>query len=178
MKRQKLCGGFSWLVVLSCALLLAVALPVVASAVEPPQDNQLLVVAQESSNTHKMFQEPTAEEEQASKEARARIAQKTPPVQAEIKQLYDELLAMRNTMEFKELGFSGKNKTSNEWRNRVNALSARLKADDDIPINIKVAPGYLISLGMEKAWRQGSTTSDSKWNMQMVQDALNWKLEE
>lgn len=147
-------------------------------APQPVAPDQLATKSEQAPLPNDFNRAPTPDEEKEYAAARERMAKKTLPVQAELNKLYKELLSMRNTSEFKQLGFSGKNKTSSEWKNRVNALAERIKTDDDIPIMVKIGPSYLIQLGMDKAWREGATTSDSKWNTQMVQDALNWKLEE
>lgn len=109
---------------------------------------------------------------------RAMLVKRTIPVQAEIKALYDELLAMRGTREFIELGYSGNNKCSSAWKNEVEALRDRMEKDSDLPIEVRVAPGHMLGLGLSKKWRAGKNTSDSKFDAQMVKDALNWKMPE
>ena len=156
---------------------MALVCVVVAGSLAPPQPKEK--VAQASSPAAPVTAEPAKEdspEERAA--ARARIAEKTAAAQAEVKVLYDELLAMRGTTAFTELGFSTKNQQATAWKTRVETLRDRMEKDWDIAGEVRAAPAYLLGLGLDKTWRSGGITDKSKWDAQMVQDALNWKLPE
>lgn len=123
-------------------------------------------------------QKPTPEQEKESAAALKRMAKKAPSVQVELKTLYAELQAMRGTKNFVELGFSGKNTTSVEWKKRVESLRECITKDDDLPVIVKVVPSYLLTIGFDKQWRVGKDTADSQSDTKVILDGINWKLEE
>lgn len=118
------------------------------------------------------------QEEKEWQEARANMVKVTTPVQSELKALYTELLAMRGSKKFVELGFSKNNVLASEWKAKVEAFRARIENNNDIPLQVRAAPAYLLTIGFDRAWRAGRTNADSTWNMQMINDGINWKLEE
>lgn len=120
----------------------------------------------------------TEEQEQERQAAIAKMVARTTPVQAEVQALYKELLAMRGTTNFAELGFSSKNKTATDWKQRTEALRDRIEKDDSIAPQVRAAPAYLLGLGLHREWRKGGTTDMSKWDEEMVLEGINWKPEE
>lgn len=132
-----------------------------------------------AANTEQNIQELSPEQEDAeSEKARAEMVKAAAPVQAELKALYEELLAMRGSKDFVEMGFSAKNKLASNWKARVEAFRQRIAPMDVLPVQVRAAPAYLLTIGFDREWRKGRTNADSKWNMQMITDGINWKLEE
>lgn len=152
----------------ACLLVAGNFAPPVAS--EP---TQTVVQAPVSPLPSELTKERTPEEQTAD---RARMVEKTTAAQAKLMVLYNELLAMRGTPAFVELAFSTKNKPAVDWQARVNAFRDSIGKDMDIAIEVRAAPGYLLGLGLDKAWRAGGMTDKAKWDNNMVQEALNWKM--
>lgn len=142
---------------------------------EPAEEKALVSAVSEAQSIPTLTPE---QEEKKWQEARANMVKVTTPVQAELKALYAELLAMRGTKNFVELGFSKNNKIASDWKGRVEAFRTRIEKNTDIPPQVRAAPAYLLMLGMGREWRAGGNSDGSKGDMQMINDGINWKLEE
>jgi DNA anti-recombination protein RmuC len=120
--------------------------------------------------------EEEAKEEQERKEARARMAARTPQAQKEVEKLHKELLSMRGTRNFRELGFSVNNKPATEWKKRMEDTLERFRRDDDIAAEVKIAMTALLNLAMTQKWRMGGTTDSTQFFEEEIWAALEWKL--
>jgi hypothetical protein len=99
-------------------------------------------------------------------------------VKPELTALFDELKSMRDTRQFLELGFSGKNPPAVAWKQKVEECRARLEKDVSVPGELRVVPAYLLNLGLHWIQSKGKTNSDVEWDIEMINAGLNWKPDE
>jgi hypothetical protein len=85
---------------------------------------------------------------------------------------------MRNDTTFHQLGFSAKNRYSADWKARVEAWRGKIEKDDGIAGEVRASAGALLQLGMEWQRSKGAMTDMAKWHMEMIDNALQWKLTE
>jgi predicted nucleotidyltransferase len=108
---------------------------------------------------------------------RKAMAARAEEVKPELLTLFKELEAMRDTQEFHELGFSVNNPVAVNWKKRVEEVEARLKNDDNLPMEVKIVPGVLLSLGLDYVWSNNGSDkiSDIEYDMELIAAGLNWK---
>lgn len=109
-------------------------------------------------------------------QSRAAMQKRAEEVKPELSALLKELKAMKDTTQFKELGFSSKNKIAADWKMRVEEARTRLEADPDLPPQIKVVPASLLSLGQNWLTSKGKNSEDADWDLEMIQVGLGWEL--
>ena len=107
----------------------------------------------------------------------AQVIAHTTRAQEEIARLYGELKALRGKR-FAELGFSVNHREAADWKRRTEAARERIEGDEYVDSLVRTAPGNLLLLGLDKAWRRGGQSAYSPGYEKSVQDALNWKMEE
>jgi HAMP domain-containing protein len=111
-------------------------------------------------------------------ESRNLMAERTAAAQKELRPLFDDLQRMRNDRMFHELGFSSKHRFAADWKAKVEAWRAKTEPDDNIAGEVRAAAGALLQLGLEWQRSKGAMTDMAKWHLEMVNNALNWKLPE
>lgn len=122
--------------------------------------------------------EEAAAEEKRGEEARQRMAVNSAKVQPEIAALLKELEGMRGKQLY-SAGFDPhKNPQGADWKQRVEALHARVRKDDTIALEVRLAPPALLDLGWQWVRHKGAMTEQAKWSLGEVQEAIAWKMEE
>ena len=109
--------------------------------------------------------------------ARKAITARAEEVKPKLAALLRELEAMRNTRQFRELGFSAKNHTATHWKKRVEETEERLKADDNLPAEVKIVPAVLLSLGLDYVGQNkgADKKSDIEYDLELIRTGLDWK---
>jgi cytoskeletal protein RodZ len=122
----------------------------------------------------------TAELQESDPEAEAlrkAIAARAEEVKPELAALLRELEALRDTPEFRALGFSADNQVAADWKKRVEEVRDRLKGDKGLPAQVAVVPTALLSLGTNYILRNNGAqnNADIEWDSEMIAAGLNWK---
>jgi uncharacterized protein (DUF736 family) len=101
-------------------------------------------------------------------------------VKPELADLLSELEAMRETPEFRELGFSADNKVAADWKKRVEEARDYLEGDESLPIQVKEVPAALLSLGQNYIWQNsGASNADNiEGDLAQIEAGLTWKWDE
>jgi len=95
--------------------------------------------------------------------------------QNELAAFFAELKAMKDTQQFRNLGFASKNQAAAHWKTRVEEARGRLEADPDLPVEVKIVPGSLLMLGLSWVESKGEPNDDTEWHLEIIQNGLNYK---
>jgi hypothetical protein len=90
---------------------------------------------------------------------------------AEVRALYEELLAFKVSKKFIEMGFAPGNQQAHAWMGRVEKLSGELK-DTDYSIMLKIAPGDMIQLGLEYLKTKGAENNFTRSRREELEETL------
>jgi len=121
--------------------------------------------------------EPAATSAAPAPAAKKSKAARIKEVKKELVTLLRELEAMRTTKQFRELRFSAKNPIAADWKKRMEEVRERIEADDNLPVEVKIVPGVLLSLGLDYVWqdRGSDKKSDIEYDTELIEAGLNWK---
>ena len=90
--------------------------------------------------------------------------------------MYDELIKLKSTKQFKALGFSAASKNAVNWKRRLEALRAELSKKDLLPISIEAS--YLYPLALDYAEHRGEEnefTNDTRAEFEIFKACVNAK---
>jgi hypothetical protein len=101
-------------------------------------------------------------------------------VKPELADLLSELEALRETPQFRELGFSADNQAAADWKRRAEEARDYLEGDESLPPQVKAVPEALLSLGQNYIWQNsGADNADNiEGDLAQIEAGLNWKWDE
>ena len=85
--------------------------------------------------------------------------------------LYDELLAFKDTKEFREKGFAATHKRGHAWLKKTEALRDEFHKSD-YPITLQIAPGDLLQLGLEYVTTKGRENNETAYFREQLDEEL------
>ena len=100
---------------------------------------------------------------------------KAEEVKLELADFLAELWAIKDTEEFRIFGFSSENQAA-AWKKRIEEARGKLEADHELPPQIRMVPASLLSLGLDLVWSKGEPNENTGWNLEIIQNGLNWKM--